>query len=61
MGDMNDKTDREPASDRCVIDTDAGYTKADSGNNSNRFFCIHFAHGNIYIYIYIMCCRNNID
>lgn len=45
---MSDKTDREPASDRCVLETDAGFTKADSnnpGHGNNKFFCIHFAHG----------------
>ena len=48
MGDMNDKADREPAADRCVLEKDAGYTKADQGNAANkgrRFFCVHFAHG----------------
>ena len=48
MGDMNDKADREPAADRCVLEKDAGYTKADQGNaqqKGRRFFCIHFAHG----------------
>jgi hypothetical protein len=47
--------DRTPASDRCKLETDAGYTKADLGNTTNsetgqkaqhkRYFCIHFAHG----------------
>lgn len=46
LGDMNDKMDREPATDRCVLEKDAGYTKADVGaQKGKRFFCIHFAHG----------------
>jgi hypothetical protein len=47
-GDFNDKSDREPATDRCVLETDAGYTKADKGNaeqKRGRCFCVHFAHG----------------
>lgn len=39
---------QEAASDRCIIETDAGATKADSGGNKrkeHRHFCIHFAHG----------------
>lgn len=56
IGDIADKMDREPATDRCKLETDAGFTKADlmnsnSAENSNnkkqhkRFFCIHFARG----------------
>jgi hypothetical protein len=40
--------DREAAADRCVVDRDAGFTKADSGGTDRRerrFFCVHFAHG----------------
>ncbi len=52
-GDYSDKMDREPASDRCKLETDAGYTKADLLNQrdakdnkkSKKYFCIHFAHG----------------
>ncbi|KAJ1419789.1 hypothetical protein B484DRAFT_453306 [Ochromonadaceae sp. CCMP2298] len=47
MGD-NDKNDREPAADRCVVERDAGATKADSGSDAqrrSRVFCMHFAHG----------------
>lgn len=51
---------KDPASDRCHLEKDAGYTRADNivnrdgtlvttASNSNRkdrrFFCIHFAHG----------------
>lgn len=53
-GDQNDRSDREAATDRCVLQTDAGYTKADGGRKAatgavvqkgRRFFCIHFARG----------------
>jgi hypothetical protein len=37
--------DREAASDRCVVERDSGFTKADSGGKERRFFCVHFAHG----------------
>jgi hypothetical protein len=43
---MNDKADREPAPDRCVLERDAGFTKADNpAQKGRRCFCIHFAHG----------------
>lgn len=48
IGDYSDKMDREPATDRCKIETDAGYTRADQNNSdkkNKRFFCVHFAHG----------------
>ncbi len=54
IGDNADKNDKEAAADRCVLDTDAGATKADiilekSGGKDNkknrRYFCVHFAHG----------------
>jgi hypothetical protein len=40
--------DREAATDRCKLETDAGYTKADSlvsDKKTKRFFCLHFARG----------------
>lgn len=50
IGDISDKMDREPATDRCVLQTDAGYTKADQSNQdgdrkNKRHFCLHFARG----------------
>ena len=36
---------RDPAETRCVLESDAGFTKADSGKKTNRYFCIHFARG----------------
>jgi hypothetical protein len=50
IGDLADKMDKEPASDRCKLETDAGYTKADlipaDGNRkTKKFFCLHFARG----------------
>lgn len=51
---------KERAPERCVLDKDAGYTRADHNNNNKtsgdsvnininkkhkRFFCIHFCHG----------------
>jgi hypothetical protein len=59
VGDLSDKMDKEPAADRCKLETDAGYTRADqinaksstssdSSNKKNshkRYFCLHFAHG----------------
>jgi hypothetical protein len=50
----NDKNDRVAATDRCVVEKDAGFTKADKtsgeGNKKNRkYFCIHFAHGTLNI------------
>eukprot|EP01031_Cornospumella_fuschlensis_P041013 gene41013-50030_t len=49
VGDYGDKHDKEPATDRCHLDTDAGFTKADTANNADRkhkrYFCLHFARG----------------
>lgn len=54
LSDFSDHTvNKDPASDRCHLETDAGYTKADNikatGSSSQkkdrRFFCLHFAHG----------------
>lgn len=48
LGDISDKMDREAATDRCKLETDAGYTKADSlvsDKKTKRFFCLHFARG----------------
>lgn len=48
IGDVPDKNDREPAADRCVLETDAGLTKADRAKPdklNRRSFCLHFAHG----------------
>jgi hypothetical protein len=72
VGDNKDKSFlREAAEDRCVMQKDAGYTKADS-SKEKRFFCLHFARGmcakgselissyiyiHIYRYIYICICR----
>lgn len=38
---------KEPAETRCVLETDAGYTKADikKEEREKRSFCLHFAHG----------------
>ncbi len=36
---------KEPAESRCVVATDAGYTKADKIDTKSKFFCIHFARG----------------
>lgn len=45
---------KDKAADRCVLETDAGYTKADSmvasekesmKKKDKRYFCVHFAHG----------------
>lgn len=59
-GDRDDGRNKEPATDRCCVIKDAGYTKADSislaaagggdGQQSSqrkdrRFFCLHFARG----------------
>ncbi len=35
----------EPAENRCVVATDAGYTEADKGKGGNKYFCIQFARG----------------
>lgn len=42
-----EEDNRDPAPDRCSLEIDAGYTKADtSGVNSNKkYFCILFARG----------------
>jgi hypothetical protein len=53
IGDVNDKRHQEPAEDRCCLEKDAGYTKADTGSMgvqsqarvNKRFFCLHFARG----------------
>lgn len=48
IGDIADKMDKEPAADRCVLETDAGYTKADLSTTNikhRRYFCLHFARG----------------
>eukprot|EP01038_Epipyxis_sp_PR26KG_P007445 gene7445-10146_t len=49
LGESQDnKADKEPASDRCVLETDAGYTKADTANpdkKHRKYFCLYFAHG----------------
>jgi len=54
MGDRDDQKHKEPATDRCCLVKEAGFTKADSismaGKQSSqrkdrRFFCLHFAHG----------------
>jgi hypothetical protein len=45
VGDIKDKSSlREAAEDRCVMQKDAGYTKADL-SKEKRFFCLHFARG----------------
>jgi len=36
---------RDPAETRCVVKTDAGWTKADKIDSKSKFFCIHFARG----------------
>lgn len=50
IGDNADRNDREAATDRCVLETDGGFTKADSTGGSEKkknrkYFCVHFAHG----------------
>jgi hypothetical protein len=54
MGDRDDQKHKEPATDRCVLVKDAGFTKADSvamagkqnsQRKDRRFFCLHFSHG----------------
>ena len=50
LGDHWDQSaGRDPAPDRCVLETDAGATKADLGTHSSKkdrkFFCLHFARG----------------
>ena len=59
LGDYDKGAKQEAATDRCVLDTDAGNTRADSGGKKDkRFFCIHFAHGvcakgnRLYFYFY---------
>lgn len=48
-GDTKDRsTSREAAENRCVMQTDAGYTKADgmsTMDKERKFFCLHFARG----------------
>jgi hypothetical protein len=36
---------RDAAETRCIVDTDAGKTKADANVKSKCYFCIHFARG----------------
>ena len=48
LGDSSDKSSRDPAPSRCVLSSDAGCTKADTGSHHQKragVFCIHFAHG----------------
>jgi hypothetical protein len=48
IGDISEKMDKEPATSRCNLETDAGYTKADLSNadkKNRRYFCLHFARG----------------
>ena len=48
MGEFNNKADRDAAEARCVMSTDAGFTRADLMNSDRkhaRYFCVHFAHG----------------
>jgi hypothetical protein len=41
----NDSRGKEPAATRCVLELDAGKTKADAVSKANRYFCVHFARG----------------
>ncbi|CAH0485305.1 unnamed protein product [Peronospora farinosa] len=41
----NDSRGKEPAATRCVLELDAGKTKADMVSKANRYFCVHFARG----------------
>ena len=41
----DDQNGKEPAATRCVLETDAGRTKADGMNKSTRHFCLHFIRG----------------
>mmetsp|Transcript_12924 Transcript_12924/g.17000 ORF Transcript_12924/g.17000 Transcript_12924/m.17000 type:complete len:422 (+) Transcript_12924:89-1354(+) len=41
----NSDGSRERALGRCVVETDAGWTKADKMDSKSRYFCLHFAHG----------------
>lgn len=46
-GDTKD-ANKDPAADRCNLEEDAGYTKADIGNDKRKdrkYFCLHFARG----------------
>lgn len=46
LGDYDKGAKQEAATDRCVLSSDAGMTRADSGGKKEkRSFCIHFAHG----------------
>lgn len=59
LGDYGDNTvNKDPAADRCVLERDGGFTKADSitkestsQRKDRRFFCLHFARG--------MCAKGN--
>lgn len=47
-GDRDRGIDKDPASDRCILEKDAGYTKADTNplsRKDRRCFCLHFARG----------------
>lgn len=48
LGDHDGKGGRGKAlaEARCVVATDAGYTKADKHSNNAKFFCLFFARGN---------------
>ncbi|CEG35223.1 pre-mrna-splicing factor [Plasmopara halstedii] len=41
----DDARGKEPATTRCVLERDAGKTKADVVSKANRYFCVHFARG----------------
>jgi len=41
----NGRAREEPAPARCVMETDAGWTKADYMDSKARYFCLHFARG----------------
>lgn len=40
-----DERSNEPAETKCVLESDAGRTKADEAKKTNRYFCMHFARG----------------
>jgi hypothetical protein len=46
MGDYEKGKDRSLAESRCIIATDAGFTKADKHSNNDKYFCLFFARGN---------------
>lgn len=48
IGDQDDNRFKEAATDRCKLELDAGFTKADVGSHlkkEKRYFCLHFARG----------------